>query len=281
MDYSTLVLPVIEARIDWLTCTAPNGQRAHDLAAYADEHCAMEAAKGDKLESWGFQSYRGWQCGDWRYGWGRHGACVVVSHQPSWDFAPDLAALANHWSRIDYCVTVLAGDVPIAPDEDYWEAWPWRDNPMRQLAELRRNQGMLGGNSLTIGSRASAEYFRCYDKFQESRGAYPRGAWRWELELKREMSESHQASWRQSPKTSRYVLDLISTEMARYKLAVPWRADSEVDRTKRIGRERDADRIIRWLSTQVAPAVQFAVEARGAEPVLEALNLHSRHMNGA
>ena len=280
MDYSTLVLPVLEARTDWITATAPSGQRAHALAEFADSMVALEAAKGDKLESWGFQSYRGWQAGDWRYGWGRHGSCVVVSHESSWLNATNLAELADHWSRIDYCVTVLDNNRTIAPDNDYWEAWPWKERPLRQLAEIRRNQGMNGGNSVTIGSRASAYYFRCYDKFSESRGAYPQGAWRWELELKREASENHHSSWRNGAKTSRYVMDLISSDLARYKLAVPWQANSEVEREPRVHRERDADRILKWLTLQVAPAVHFAIEARGVDAVLDSLQIMKRSVQG-
>lgn len=280
MDYSTLVLPILEARTDWITATAPSGQRAHALAEFADAMVSMEATKGDKLESWGFQSYRGWQAGDWRYGWGRHGCCVVVSHEASWLNASNLAELADHWSRIDYCVTVLDTSHSIEPDHDYWQAWPWRDRPLRQLAEIRRNQGMNGGNSVTIGSRASAYYFRCYDKFSESRGAYPRGTWRWELELKREASENHHASWRSSPKDARYVMDLIASDLKRYQLSVPWLPNSAVDREKRVHRERDADRILRWLSAQVAPAVHFAIEARGVDAVLDSLQIMKRSVSG-
>lgn len=273
MDYTTIQLPIIEARPDWITCTGRTEGAAYELAVLGTDQTDAEERAGNKLEPWRFQNYRGFQAGNWRWGWGKDGSIVVVSGIQAEIAASRLAHLADHWSRIDYCVTVLDVDERISPDEDYWQEADRIEKAGSTAPSLARIQERKRGATLSYGDRASAYFARVYNKHAESPSEYPRGCWRWELELKRHASEQHQRRWRDKPMAGQDVLNLISTEFERNKLSVPWTRNANFLREPVVSHHTDADRILRWLERQVKPSVQFAAQARGREKVMEVLDL--------
>src|ERR1700693_4120985 len=107
VDYLNLKLPIVEARIDWITATARRGDRANALINFAERQMLGEEGYGDKFEEWRFQGYRGFSCGNVRWGWGKEGACTVWTKDLADLVAASLAQLSDHWSRVDYCVTVF------------------------------------------------------------------------------------------------------------------------------------------------------------------------------
>ncbi len=273
MNYDTLALPVLEARVDWITCTAFEKERFGDLLAIGQQNTEAEKSLGGKMDDWHFQSYRGFQCGRWRYGYGKLGAIVVVSGEQADIAAEHLAVHAEHWSRVDYCVTVLDRDDVLKPDEHYWEAWPSCEVEKHKRPRLTRHQVYEGGATITFGDRASAFFTRVYNKHEESPQEYPKGAWRYETEMKRHASEQQQAIILRSGVSAAHCLNVVSTEISRLHLSVPWRKSASVVRPSQIHYRPDADRTLGWLASQVKPPVQFAAAARGRKAVLLALEL--------
>lgn len=273
MNYDTLALPVLEARVDWITCTAQERGHEDELLVIGKQNCQAEVDLGGKLDEWRFQSFHGFQCGRWRYGFGKLGAIVVVSGEQAHIAAETLAVTADHWSRVDYCVTVLDREGVLKPDVHYWDAWPSCDITTHKRPRLTRHQTYEGGATITFGDRASAFFTRVYNKHEESPQEYPKGAWRWETEMKRYASEQQQQVILKQGASSAHCLNLIATEIYRLHLTVPWREGSRVVRPSQIHYRPDADRTLGWLSLQVKPPVQFAAAARGREAVLIALEI--------
>ena len=87
MDYHHLRLPILEARVDWITCTAPRGDAGAALAQLGERELEGEVVSGDQQRPWSFQGYHGFSAGDARWGWGREGAIVVCSQQRAQDIA--------------------------------------------------------------------------------------------------------------------------------------------------------------------------------------------------
>ncbi len=273
MEYTSLRLPVLESRLDWITCTAKRDGSAVELMNYADRHIRQSANSGNKVEAYKNHGYEGWRSGNWAWGWGKHGALVVASQDDAQASAPVLAQLADHWSRCDYCVTVRDVEARIDPTEDYYQSWRQFAANKQGLPKPTRIQTLGGGATITVGERSGAYYTRVYDKAVESEGEYPDGCWRWELELKRHASEGQQRRWRDSTPPSSYALNLISTELGRYNLTVPWERSSVVKRDPEMRPQPDVERTLRWLAKQVRPSVERCIEAAGLDSVLEALNL--------
>lgn len=273
MDYAGLALPLVEARVDWITCTAKRGQRANDIVDIAERELLSQENYGDRFDEWHFQGYRGFQCGDARWGWGKHGAIVVMSKQSAHNNAPDLARRADHWSRIDYCVTAFDVSQTINPPEDWWEAYSRRYHHTDPPVRLQRLQEFHRGATVTLGARTSATYLRCYDKHFESRGDYAKGCWRWEIELKREQAEAQQKRWLETVVFPSYISGLVKGWPETHHCLCPFEATGVLEPCHQLRHSRDADRTLRWLSEQVQPSVEWVAQARGEAAVKEVLRL--------
>src|SRR6266566_527535 len=258
MDYSTHVLPVVESRVDWITATARRGERARDLSTYADTQIGAAEAEGDRPARFRFQGYEGRACGRWRLGERRDGVLVQVSGWDAADYAETLADLADHWSRIDYAVSVDLENSGLDPGRDYWENWQWKEEPLKAPISFGRIQEFGGGQTVHWGNRGSAYYLRCYDKHHESRGQYKRGIWRWEVELKQHASEVEHRRALSMGIDQGLPLRYVQSELARYNVAVPWSVEARVERAARVVAPRDAERVLDWLYRQVGPAARFA-----------------------
>lgn len=273
MDYRLLSLPVLESRLDWVTCSARRDGSAIELMNYVDRMVQQEARSGQKIERYRNHGYDGWRAGNWAWGFGKQGAIAVVSGAEAQAAARNLALLADHWSRCDYCVTVQDIEGEIDPSNDYWESWRQFAANTKGKPEATRIQGSSGGATFTLGERSGAYYSRVYNKAVESPGEYPVGCWRWELELKRHASEGQQSNWRQNKPPSNYAMNLIASELNRYTLTVPWEPTASIKRHPEQRPRPDIERTLAWLERQVKPSVEFAVDQAGLEAVLEALNL--------
>jgi Replication initiation factor len=271
--YDNLTLPILEAGVDWITCTAPRDDGALDLASYAEALCEQQERDGDKMELYGYQGYRGFQCGPVRWGWGQHGTMAVFTGSLANAGASRIASLSRHWSRLDYQVTVQDKENRLDPSEDYWSATGPADMGATNSVPLTRIQSRQSGNSCYLGSRASGKYLRCYDKAKESKGNYPAGSWRWELELKREHSEFQHGRWEVAYVPLSAQLALIKETLAAYGLGAPFDTNDQAEWPERFNRVRDADRILKWFEVQVAPSVQWVAQARGRDVVRRALNI--------
>jgi hypothetical protein len=273
MDYTHLRFPVLESRLDWITCTARRDGSAVELMNYADRHIRQSANSGNRVESYKNHGYEGWRSGNWAWGWGKHGALVVVSQADAQASAGHLALLADHWSRCDYCVTVRDVEAKIDPTEDYYESWRHFSTNTKGIRGPTRIQTLGGGATITVGERSGAYYSRVYNKTLESEGEYPDGCWRWELELKRHASEGQQRRWLDAKPPDTYAMNLIAGELDRYNLTVPWDKTATIRRDPEMRPRPDVERTLRWLEKQVRPSVERCVEAAGVESVLAALNL--------
>lgn len=272
-DYSTCDLPILESRVDWLTCTAKHDARGVDLQTYADRHMARQVLAGEKAEAWRFSGYSGFHGGNWSYGWGREGAIVVVTQDEANRHAATLAQLADHWSRVDYCVTALDEAGAMVPDVDYWREIHRTYDRQSCPVKVTRRQEAWGGATITFGDRQSAYMTRVYNKHAESKGDYPAGSWRWELEMKRHASEGQHMRWRERRLDPDTMAATIARELHRVQLEVPWKHPVAPRRDPQVHQTSTLDKKIAWLERCVRGPVQEACAAGGYERVLRALNL--------
>jgi hypothetical protein len=271
--YEDLHLPILEAGVDWITATRKRDNHFFELANFADLIMCQQVNSGDKCESWQFQGYKGFQAGPVRWGHGTHGAIAVFSGQLAATVIDRVAKLADHISRLDYQVTVLDETFTMDPTEAYWDVANGLPLTTGYPPNLTRIQDRKGGRTISVGDRASAKYLRCYNKHVESKGDYPKGSWRFELELKREASENEHSLWAKELVPLDCQISTISTFLKGHHLAAPFSASGSRHIPGRIKRPRDADRILTWLTVQVRPSVEWVSQARGADAVRKALNL--------
>jgi len=278
MTYSTINLPISEARCDWITCTAKHDERGVELLHFAIGWLEGEAKLGYKQTPYHLHGYQGFQTKHIRYGWGEHGALVVLSGDAAAEYCYSVAVLADHWSRVDYCVTVRDEAGEINPVQHYRDEVKRHATKPKGWPEMGRYEEMWGGDTFYIGRRISPYYLRVYNKTAESDGDYPPGSWRWEVEMKRHASEAAQARARQSGINASYIGAFLANELNRLGLTVPWSPEISVKRDPQIKHRPDADRKVKWMETSLRPSVDFVTEALGVDRVLTALNLpHIRY----
>jgi len=271
--YRALELAVIDERIDWISASARPGTRSLGLEGFARRLVADESAFGNKMEGWGTSGFVGQTSGSWRWGTGPQGTIVQVGGEQAQLWALALADLADHMSRVDYCVTALDPCGTIHPDEEYWRDWIAGGGAMHGRTQAERRQKDDGGAVFYAGSRASAIYRRCYDKGKEAPDRYPAGAWRWEVELKSYASEREHARITSGQTHKNHPRRMVAASFAAVGLGVPFATESS-SMPKSPGRPpSDADRSLDWLTLSVGPTVAWLRSIGRLDSTLAALRL--------
>ena len=273
MNYSTLALPIVEARCDWITCSSMPGEEGKRLVQFANDLADNEVTLGSKRNPWSMHGYYGAASRHVRYGWGVGGGLVVMSGDLAGEHAHELARLSNHWSRVDYCVTVRDIECRIRPPDNYHAIKSTLETKPHGHPAMSRFSELWGGSTFYIGRRISPYYCRCYDKTSESKGDYPPGSWRWEVEMKRHASEGAHERAKTEGLTSAYIQSFLAEDFTRWGLPVPWTPDQQVKRDPQIRHRLDLERKINWLATSIRPTVEFVMEGIGAPDTCEALGL--------
>jgi Replication initiation factor len=271
VKYSTPVLEVIEVRADWITATCSPGPGAQSLRNKAMEWEEGAEMLGDKPQPWRGMGYRGYKCGQFRWGEGKEGVMVQVNGFAAGELALTLAHASEHWSRVDYCVTCFDNYQASSPTHEYAEQLESEVLSGRETAKVTSIVTIGAGSSLYIGSRASGRYLRCYDKHAESPSEYVDGTWRWEVEYKRELSELMRSRTVDGWATQGAIRDLVRAEFRRHKLEVPWQPDDAAAVPMADKRLRDVETTLLWLEKQVGPAARWVASQRDWDSIMTAL----------
>lgn len=266
-------LTLLEARPDWLSCSAKGGAAARTLELIGNAGLRREYEAGDKPKPASAHGYVGTQCGSWRLASNEQAVLVAVSGVEAGLWAPTLLNYAEHVSRLDYCVTLQAPDPTFNPSSEVWQAWQRRRDAGIETPQLRELRELGGGASAALGSRNAGWYGRIYDKHAESDGLYPQGAWRYEVEQKRHVSEYEHEAVREDPKRLECIADLVRAGFDRWKVPCPWPPGAKPALACTPRRERDADRALRWLQEQVSPTVEWLSTIGRAGEMRDALGL--------
>ena len=272
----TLQLPpvsVLEARLDWLSCSAQSEQSSKALWRNAEGWLERESSGGERLREYKTRGYAGLVAGRIRLARSGPSTILALSGELAEEYGEPCAVLADHWSRVDYCVT----GVTSRPGFNYARL------AHKQALEHRRQRGrgagitfldsQPGGSSLYLGRRTASTYSRLYDKAAESKGDYPGGSWRWECELKRHRSEAEQGRWRLGRPDRSEVLAIVEASFTRSDVEVPFTTWLIAKTPHPASHRRDSERIYRWLQEQVAPSAKFLAQVAGVEAVMMALGI--------
>lgn len=271
------------ASVDWLTITAREEQYINLLVLEAQRTMRDLKAKGYAQKPWNFRGYVGWTCGGMRYGSRDDGVCVMLSGQTADLNWPVVLSWANNVTRLDLACTLTLRD-PYPNLATLWYGVITLGNTSR--AKLPRKYTLitnsLGGETLYIGSRASDQYGRLYDKGREENANLdvPDGKiWRYEVEFKQYRANKiagyllEEAKREESP-----VRDQISATVHKWFLSRGiqpiWNSDNDLAWAMDISAKLSDDATtLHWFSTQVAPSVRRLMAKGKGQEVLQSLGL--------
>ncbi len=264
-----------EVRVDWITCTAPQGQIATLIMDMAAMEQNNHVAAGDRRKPWQWRSYVGEMTAEIAYGWRRDGAIVRCSGDSAHLLCPLLVQSGARVTRIDLAVTAQADRDVEAYAETLYDALVIGNETNRHPNHLSLIRTNGSGQTLYVGQRAADVYLRLYDKWRESGYTYPAHSWRWEVEYKHRVA-SHVAnavatdSDRQGTITA-----IVASEYDRRGIRPPWEPYSRRVPTSVGDRERDAERCYRWLRETVAPALDWLQYYYSYGDLVRQLGIHS------
>lgn len=270
----------LEASIDWLSCTLPDGDSnraiAWDSAVKLQDELNQQGYAARKCR---LQGYDGVMVGKLFVGENDQGLFIRATSSAAMLAYQHLYIPEMHVSRLDIQVTDWN-----PKGLEFCGVQAEHQAKARKLAggrganrQIRHIADDEGGYTLYVGSKTSESFMRLYNKGAESKDEYYTGAWRYEVELHNELATQ----------TARYLANIgnaiessIIVSVRQYVrergITVYWDqlGGDQVIRPLPY-QETDDERSIIWLGKQVKPTVQRLVKAGYLVDILEALGLDS------
>lgn len=264
---------IIESGIDYLTVTTKSISRGKMAMAEANALAAAAREAGAEVRHWTWQSYAGFTLPGLSYGRRADGTIVRLSSATADQHWRTFLRLADNVTRLDLQTTAIhhngtrtvareARGTCIAAGEGH-DHWPG----------VTLVCGHPHGDTLYIGSRKSDVFIRIYDKCAESKGIYKPGAWRYELEFKRQPARdlAHSLAATTAPRT--VISQLIYDRLTHRGVRPAWERPSGSLRVKQT-RVRSSDETrLEWMADTVAPAVRSLLRRVPKDDVYRALGL--------
>lgn len=272
-------LSVLSSGIDWCTLTAKwdgKGERLREKAHRIIEY-AMRV--GNEKKDWRASGYKGYRAGGAAFGV-RHDGCILVLSSAT---ASALAVFsipdADNVSRIDLQVT--CHDKSHQAERAHLGYYSLMSAPRKAgrppSASLRLNSN--GGQTLYVGSRASARVGRLYDKGVEQKTAPPGAYWRYEVEYKGDEAARLAQAAIERQLDDAIIAALVMDYFAQRGIPAPachedisiildgHRATLEFDGLS------DADKTLRWLNDCVRQSVARLISSGRVADVVRALGM--------
>ena len=261
-----------------ITCQLSNAEQVWKQA----KRIAQDLDGALKQRQWRFFGYQGFvysagSSGHFAYGDSGselQGAIVQASGEMAQRYVTTFFMDVARWSRIDLTVDCELKTPEPTLCLGYYDWIIANTGKSRRYSLIQSN---LGGQTLYVGSRASEEFGRVYDKGAESGGGFPLGAlWRYEVELKGDAAKSAASSLmshtlRQSSTTHAIAVTVFDWFDRRNVPPRFSRRLSDGLDLKAVATNRGSDRLV-WLRKQVSPTVRDML-ASGDRRVLDALGV--------
>lgn len=248
------------AGVDYLTVTRSDHLMYGEWQEMMLPERIEEQGAGRKEHLRWLQGYYGPVGEHFFYGRGEQGSMLRLSGALAGRYFSRDCLRDARCSRIDIQVTSAP---PISQDSYLHESYQrvqWAHAGRGRPPEVQLIDTNNGAKMLTIGSRQSAVYARCYDKEKESKDERYKGMVRLELEIKRPESEGMFSFLRQDALTVFHVKHIITDYFEKRGMEMFFK-DYELTEPPAIEKRTKTDATrLGWIASQVAPTVAKLVE---------------------
>lgn len=269
----------LSAGVDWLTVTVISREAREALYVLCRDLRDHLEDLGDKLRPWKFCGYQGFQLGGTRYGTRGDSDIAMLSGVDAQECWQAAGAIAENCSRVDLAVSVELQHPYLNVAKDCYDWVQWN----RDLVSARRLtytyiENSLGGQTLYVGSRASDQYGRLYDKYCEL-GVPDRVGllWRYEVEFKKPRAKKilmQLLQRHEQPAVTEVISGTVRAWFLGREIPPIWPHNNNILTTEVEARVTSAEIKLHWLATQVGPSVRWLVEQGKGGDVIEALGLN-------
>ena len=263
---------IIEAGIDWLTCTCTEPAQRRDMQALAATLLHDEREQGNNIEPWNCLGFVGLHAGGIGFGDIDEMSLMRLSGPTAYRHWRSACQLATNVSRLDVQVTVRSA---IEPQERVMQH---HAQAIDHVAKLKRKPAVdlrlsnVRPPTLYLNQRQSTRFGRVYDKGGESKLDHYLGCVRYECQFNGK--SGLYASRFVAAETSEHTAaeQMITGFFSERGLDLGW-ARVEPHSLVNPRRRSDASRRLAWLRNQVAPCVKDLIERNMLSETFEALGL--------
>jgi Replication initiation factor len=222
---------ILEVGIDYITATALVRRSDSGLASFGRFIVGEQVAIGEKSRPWKFSGYRGLTTPHASYGKRQDGEIVRLSNKVASMYWAQATNLSTNVTRLDVAVTVRSGLGPKNTLRRHHRELLTLNKRRGRPLTFKAWYGPRGCESLMIGSRASDQCMRVYDKYAESGTPEYKDCVRYEVELKRDPAAHYAQQFDALECPERQMAHLVHSFASVRRLCPGWSVRSLTDAT--------------------------------------------------
>lgn len=267
------------ASCDWLTRTFSDNKIRQFVEQDFVTSAAVLKAEGHETAAWSWMGYDGYSVGGLSWGRRDDGDILRASGGTAERMFDRFGHYHGNCSRLDVALT-LKWPTPErhVASQAYSRLVGQSDATKRRLYSLITNSH--GGETLYVGSRASDQFGRVYDKDAEQKLARISTRWRYEVEFKADRAVRVLELLQPSRERGKMYLGIVRGFFEPRGVKLPPLADEQEIRVEVLAPPRQVDTQLTWLRDQVRPVVQRLTRLGLEASVMEALRLEGIGTNG-
>lgn len=260
------------ASCDWLTRTFSNPSIRRFVRDDFNNSVNVLLSEGHEPSSWAWMGYEGVSIAGLSWGQREDTDILRASGSMAERMFDKFAHYQGNCSRIDISLTCKwpKPERNIA-SRHYRRITAGQDAAKRRVYSLIENS--RGGETLYVGSRASDQFGRLYDKDAEEGLARISSRWRYEVEFKGDRAAKVLELLQPSRERAMMYLGIVKGYFEPRGVPLPPLADEQEIRVEVIAPPRTVDTQLAWLRLQVAPIVGKLKRMGLEASVMEALRL--------
>lgn len=267
------------ASCDWLTRTFSDNKIREFVEDDFINSAAVLKAEGHESAAWSWMGYEGYSIGGLSWGRRDDGDILRISGGTAERLFDKYAHYQGNCSRLDVALT-LRWPTPErhVASQAYSRLVGQSDATKRRLYSLITNS--RGGETLYVGSRASDQFGRLYDKDAEQGLQRISCRWRYEVEFKSDRAAKVLELLQPSRERGTMYLGIVRGFFEPRGVKLPPLADEQEIRVEVLAPPRQVDTQLKWLREQVSPVVGRLRRLGMEASVIEALRLEGNGSHG-
>lgn len=267
------------ASCDWLTRTFSDNKIREFVEDDFITSAAVLKAEGHESAAWSWMGYEGYSIGGLSWGRRDDGDILRISGGTAERLFDKYAHYQGNCSRLDVALT-LRWPTPErhVASQAYSRLVGQSDATKRRLYSLITNS--RGGETLYVGSRASDQFGRLYDKDAEQGLQRISCRWRYEVEFKSDRAAKVLELLQPSRERGKMYLGIVRGFFEPRGVKLPPLVDEQEIRVEVLAPPRQVDTQLKWLREQVSPVVGRLRRLGMEASVIEALRLEGNGSHG-